>query len=176
MIITFCILFSILLCLVLVTGLRLRNTMRAGIAAVNPEAAVERSPNFYAPMDRLLSETDFNFLKTRPEIAKSSIARLRKERRKMFRKYLGCIAVDFSAIAGQLNAIVVNSDVSRPDLAAALVRARLIFAFAMLAVEARLLLHASGVHSLNISTSRLTEALAQMQSELRLSRASMMPA
>ena len=176
MIITFCILFSVLVCLVIVTGLRLRSTLGAGSPSDNHEAVIERSPNFYAPMERLLSETDFDFLKTRPEIAKASIDRLRKERRKMFRKYLGCIAVDFSAITDELRSIMVDSNVSREDLAETLVRARVVFAFAMLAVEGRLLLHACGIHSLTISTSRLTEALAQMQSELRLTRGTMLPA
>src|SRR5579872_4117607 len=53
------------------------------------------SPLHYEPMKRLLSEEDFNFLKSRPGVGPALVRRLRAQRRKAFRTYLCELASDF---------------------------------------------------------------------------------
>ncbi len=155
---------AMMFCLILAVGLRLKWILTAVLPNSGSE---ERSLSFYAPMERLLSESDFRFLKGRTEIPNATIRRLRSDRRKLFRKYLGYLSVDFTGIVTELRAMMLDSDVSRPDLVRSLIWMQVVFAFAVLAIEARLALHACGIHTVSISAARLTEGLASMRLELR---------
>ncbi len=124
-------------------------------------------------MERLLSENEFHMLKTRAGISQSSLDRLRRERREIFRKYLRCLAADFSSITDEIRSIMIGSQVSRADLAKTLVKARCIFTVAMIAIEFRLALHAFGIYSLKISAAALTSNLEHMR--LRLDVLSLEP-
>ena len=105
----------------------------------------------YRPMRRLLAETDFEFLgregRVSPKIAKN----LRAARRRIFRVYLSDLSRDFYRLHGAAKLMLLQAREDQPDLAAILVRQRVVFAFAMLAVEYRLLLHAVGLNSVDVS-------------------------
>jgi len=89
-------------------------------------------------------------------------------RRDTFRKFLRSMNVDFGRLTEEIRLLIVNSQESRGDLAVALFRARLIFAAAMLAVECRLLLHAAGLHGIQISVRPLISCLNALQEQLAL--------
>lgn len=157
----------ILLGLILAINFRLNKTLTGLGKSVAGARDEERSLSFYAPMERLLSEADFRFLSGRAGIPKATIRRLRSDRRRVFRKYLGYLSLDFAAITKEIRAIMAESEVSRPDLARSLFRMQFLFALAVLAIEVRLCLHACGIYTVSISASRLTEGLASMRIELR---------
>ena len=77
-----------------------------------------RSAAFYTPMQRLLSPPDAAFLASRRGMKPSTLRRFRSDRRKIFRRYLRCLAFDFAQISAALRVVMVHSDYSRSDLAA----------------------------------------------------------
>jgi hypothetical protein len=65
-----------------------------------------------------------------------------------------------------LRTLILHSAEDRSDLAAALVRQRLLFAAGMLAVEGRLLLHAAGINTVAVDVRGLLESLETMQAQM----------
>jgi hypothetical protein len=120
----------------------------------------------YRPMERLLQGDDFRFLAGQPGFSPQLGRRFRTERRKIFRGYLRNLRKDFNRLSSAFRILVVHSVEDRGDLAASLVRMRVMFALGMLAVEGRLLLHASGVGVVDVSG--LVASLDTMQTQMRL--------
>ena len=65
-----------------------------------------------------------------------------------------------------VQAIILHAAEDRRDLAAAIIRSRLLFAVGMVAIETRLLLHMVGVGTVDVS--RVVESFETMQAEIRL--------
>jgi len=120
----------------------------------------------YRPMERLLSEEDYEFLAAQPGFDKRMLRRIRSERRKVFRGYLACLNRDFSLVGGALRLMMMYSAQDRPDLAGILYKQQALFAFGMLAVQWRLLLHSCGLGTVDVSG--LVGAMENMRMELRL--------
>jgi hypothetical protein len=120
----------------------------------------------YRPMERLLSEDDYRFLASQPGFDKRTLRRIRAERRKVFRGYLACLSRDFSLVGAALRLMVMYSAQDRPDLAGILYKQQALFAFGMLAVQWRLLLHTCGLGTVDVSG--LVHAMESMRMELRL--------
>jgi hypothetical protein len=120
----------------------------------------------YRPMERLLQEQDFRFLATQPGFSPQLGRRFRTERRRIFRGYLRNLKKDFGRVSLAFRILIVHSVEDRGDLAASLVRLRLMFAVGMLAVEGRLLLHAAGLGTVDVSG--LVASLETMQGQMRL--------
>jgi hypothetical protein len=120
----------------------------------------------YRPMERLLQEQDFRFLATQPGFSPQLGRRFRTERRRIFRGYLRNLKKDFGRVSLAFRILIVHSVEDRGDLAASLVRLRLMFAIGMLAVEGRLLLHAAGLGTVDVSG--LVASLETMQGQMRL--------
>jgi hypothetical protein len=116
----------------------------------NPEWLGGFSVTKYRPMERLLSEEDFEFLVSQegyePEIGK----RLRSERRRIFRGYLRSIRRDFQRLETAARLFMVDSTVDQPELAKALLKQRLYFNYAVLSVEVSLALHWLGIGTVDI--------------------------
>ena len=135
------------------------------VARLDPDWYERFSITRYRPMERLLSGEDREFLVAqagfRPQILKT----LRAERRRIFRGYLRCLSRDFNRLylAGRL--LMLDAAEDRPDLARILLRQRVLFAYAMLAVEIRLLLHALGVGTVDVRL--LVASLEEMRARLR---------
>jgi hypothetical protein len=119
----------------------------------------------YQPMERLLREDDFRFLAAQPGYTPRVGRRFRSERRRVFRGYLKNLSKDFRQVAMACHLLLIHSAVDRRDLASALFRQRLTFSLAMLGVEGRLLLHAAGVGTVDVSG--LVESLETMQEQIR---------
>ena len=125
----------------------------------------ELSPARYRPMERLLSGEDYRFLASQPGFNRKMLRRVRSQRRKIFRVYLGCLRDEFSQVAAALRLIMTYSAEDRPDLARILYKQQVLFALGMLAVEARLVLHACGLGTVDVGG--LVEAMENIRLELR---------
>ncbi len=123
------------------------------------------SPRKYRPMERLLREEDFQFLAAQPGYTPRLGRRFRSERRRLFRGYLRSLGKDFRQVTLACHSLLIHSADDRKDLASAILRQRLTFRLAMLGVEGRLLLHAAGVGTVDVSG--LVESLETMQEQIR---------
>ncbi len=126
------------------------------------------APGKYRPMERLLRADDFEFLAAQPGYSAKLGRRFRSERRRIFRSYLKSLKFDFNSMSLAFQTLIVHSAEDRGDLAAGLIRQRLTFAFAMLAVEGRLALHAAGVNSVAVDVSAMVQSLETMQDQMRM--------
>lgn len=104
----------------------------------------------YRPMERLLNEEDYVFLSSQRGFDPRISRRLRSERRKIFRHYLSCLRKDFSRLESALRLYMVCASEDKPALAKAVLRQRLVFTFAVTAVECRLLLHGLGIGAVDV--------------------------
>ena len=119
-------------------------------------------------MERLLLADDFQFLASQPGYSAKLGNRFRTERRRVFRAYLRNLQRDFTRLSLTFQTLIVHSAEDRGDLAAGLVRQRLLFAFTMLAIEGRLLLHAAGVNSVTVDVAGMVESLETLQGQMRM--------
>jgi hypothetical protein len=73
---------------------------------------------------------------------------------------------DFTGLSLAFQTLILHSAEDRGDLAAALVRQRVMFAAAMLAIELRLLLHAAGMSAVTIDVRGLVASLEAIQTQM----------
>ena len=130
----------------------------------SPEWISKFSIARYMPMERLLLEEDYAFLSAQPGCDPSILRRLRSERRKIFRQYLRCLKKDFHRLESAVRLYMVHASEDKPEMAKALFRQRLVFTYAVLGVECRLLLHGFGLGAVDIRG--LVGSLDAMQSQL----------
>src|SRR6185295_16532517 len=97
------------------------------------------SPARYAAMDRFLQGGDPNL-----------DTQLRKERIEIFRGYVHQIADDFHQVSKAVKLMILQSSVDRPDLARILLKQRLVFAYAMMAMEVRLAMYGLGMNGTEV--------------------------
>lgn len=133
--------------------------------AATLEWARDLSVSRYKPMERLLDENDYGFLACQPGYSRQLAARLRRERRKIFRAYLRSMSRDFGRICTAVQMLMVQSQEDRPDLAAILIRQRAFFALALMAVHVRLVLHSCGWGTVDVSG--LVGSLEAMRMQIR---------
>jgi hypothetical protein len=123
-------------------------------------------PEKYRVMERLLHESDFRFLATQPGFSPQMGRRFRAQRRRIFRSYLRNLRKDFGVMSLAVQALILHAGEDRGDLAVALMRQRLVFMLGMLAIEARLLLHAVGVGAVDVGD--MVESFQAMQAQIRV--------
>lgn len=119
----------------------------------------------YSPMCNLLDEAEFEYLSAQPGFTCDLGRRFRAERRRLFRAYLRALQRDFDRLYTAANAVMLFSSEDRPDLAKALFQRRLAFSWALLRVEARLLLHRFGIGTVPVSD--LIGTLTALQTQVR---------
>ena len=105
----------------------------------------------YRPMERLLDEADVRFLASRPEFDPRTARRLRAERRRIFRAYLGHMQRDFTRVSAALQAVLLESGHDRPELARELFRLQITFSLSVRLAYVRLVLHALGIGTVDVS-------------------------
>jgi hypothetical protein len=123
--------------------------------------APELDPNRYKPMERLLRNDDFVFLAANG-LDRRSIRRVRAERRQIFRQYLRSMSFDFGRVADEVKAAMLSSNQERTDLVQALFKARMVFTYALVAMELRLTLDACGWSAAAIDVRPLLTAFENM--------------
>jgi len=95
-------------------------------------------PESYAPMMRLLDESDFAFLASQPGYEAGIESRLRAERKAVFRGYLWRLVRDFNQLVATAKLMVVFSEEDRTEFAKSLWRLQGTFYFAVCVLELRL--------------------------------------
>jgi hypothetical protein len=142
-------------------------TMLSGVASsdsgsldllLSGESVADR----YRPMERLLQDSELNFLSRRPGFTAKRIRQARSQRRRIFRQYLRSLCADFSSLALLVKALIVESSIDRPDLFRSLVKTRVVFSYAVLCIQLRLLAHAAGVSGDSIDITDLTSSLDRL--------------
>jgi len=118
----------------------------------------------YRPMLRLLSEEDYEFLMAHSKDA-AVVKRLRAERRRIFRMYLSNLVRDFYRLHRAARMLILESQEERSDVAERLMRIRVDFIMAVLAVRCRLALHTLGIGTVDVR--HLIEALEGMRADFR---------
>jgi hypothetical protein len=113
----------------------------------------------YAPMARLLDQSDFQFLASHPGYYPALRKRLRAERRQVFVGYLGLMIRDFNQLLKIGRLMLVNSKEDRPEFARALWRQQMSFYFAVCSIRCKLALTPFG---LRVEGLRLVDSLASM--------------
>src|SRR5579864_696245 len=104
----------------------------------------------YQPMARLLADDDFEFLKTQPGYRPAIGARLRQQRRRIFRLYLRELAGDFHRLHSEARELVANSPEQYSDLVWILMRQQVTFWRAMASVELRLSMDWAGLGKVEV--------------------------
>jgi hypothetical protein len=133
-----------------VLGTLLRMVLSRQSGEFSLDQCLEFRMDRYRPMERLLDESDFEFLASQPGYTPSLGRRLRSERRKIFRSYLRCMKKDFDRICLAFNLVMVHSAQDRSELAGMLMKQRVRFALSMLAVQGRLVLHTIGIGTVDV--------------------------
>lgn len=131
--------------LVIVLVLSLRRLLKASEAPVTVEWAKSFSLSAYAPMERLLDEGDFEFLKSQPGYSRKIARDLRAKRVRIFRAYLGMMARDFSRLHSTLQSYLLALAVDDPQISAELVRQKWLFQRALLLAYFQLQLYSLGL-------------------------------
>lgn len=131
-------------------GLFLKFLFPSSLTSAAPDWLNEFSVDRYRPMQRLLAEEELQFLEAQPGYRLQMRKKFRAERRMLFRQYLRCLGQDFDQICGAIKLLTLTSAQDRPDLAAALLKQKCLFAYCMATVQARLTLHWLGIGAVDI--------------------------
>jgi hypothetical protein len=119
----------------------------------------------YAPMERLLDQTDFAFLASQPgynpRIAKTLLA----QRRKAFNGYLRLLISDFNQLHAIARGMLVHSPADRPAFARALRRQHAMFFLAVFEVRCKVAFYPWGWTALDVP--RLFHSLDQMGNQVK---------
>lgn len=125
----------------------------------------ELSTARYQPMLRLLGEDELRFLRSHPGFTPQHEAQFRRQRSEVFRGYLRSLSRDFNRVFIAVKLLMVQASTDRPDLAAALVRTRLAFTFALMAAHVHVVLYSFGLGK--VDASQLLRLFDGMRLELR---------
>ena len=136
----------------------------ATVSQLDAEWIANFSVARYRPMLRLLDEADYRFLMSQPGYSKKFVRRLRNERRAIFRAYLRNLVRDFHKLHMAARMMLVYAPQDRPELAITLMRQRMLFSVAILAIECRLLLHSVGLGTVDVRA--LLNALDAMRANV----------
>jgi hypothetical protein len=112
--------------------------------------ALDFSLEKYRPMQRLLCQEDYAFLKTQPGYEPSMARTLRKGRCRVFRSYLRSLHRDFDGLYYAAKVMVLNSESDQTDLVQVIFRQRMFFYWALFLVECRLALYTLGLGTVDV--------------------------
>jgi hypothetical protein len=119
----------------------------------------------YRPMQRLLSERDFEFLASQPGYHPSISRKLRKERRRIFGSYLSCMTRDFQRLYDAAARLALSAAEDRAEFSSTLVRQKLRFQLTVLEVRGRLVLYSLGIGTVDVSG--LLNSVVALNAEVR---------
>ena len=119
----------------------------------------------YKAMERLLDETDGQFIRSHQKVSQQEVKKFRAQRVKLFRGYMHQLSEDFNRICKALKLLMVQSRIDRPDLAGLLLKQQFTFALAMMAVEVKLILYGFGWAGVDVKA--LMEPLTTVRAQLQ---------
>lgn len=123
------------------------------------------SPSRYRAMERLLDDTDRDFLHTQPGISRSLERKFRKTRVVLFRAYMRQLSDDFQRICKLLKVLMVHSPTERHDLAGLILKQQFQFTLTMMTTEVRLVLYSLGWAG--VDAQALLQPLAAVRTQLQ---------
>ncbi len=139
-------LFFVVLALSAAFGwMMLRLVRPAGAQQASLEWLDEFTVEKYAPMERLLRESDYAFLAAQRGFQPAISRRLATERRRIFRDYLRHLRTDFHRLVTLANVMIVHSQQDQTELAAQVWQQRVTFYRGVLAIEMQLALAPVGI-------------------------------
>ena len=118
----------------------------------------------FAPMERLLDKSDFDFLSRQPGYRPEIGATLLKERKRLFLGYLRLLIADFNQLLHIARLMIVYSAEDRSDFARVLWRQQFTFYVAICAVRVRVAVYPLAWKSLDVS--KLMHALENMHAQV----------
>ena len=130
----------------------------------------ELSIDRYRPMQRLLDTAELDFLRAQPGFNPQMESRLRIQRCRIFRGYLRNLEHDFKLICTAIKVLMVQSAQDRPDLASALVKNQMAFAYGMMVVQFEVLCYRYGLGTVDVA------GLVELFDGLRLELRTLVPA
>jgi hypothetical protein len=158
---TMAVLFLMALAAVFIVLRKIQNGDSIPTGAVQERSAVD-----YHPMFRLLDESDFQCMIPAKYPGRAQLLRcFRAERRSLFRVYLRELGADHARIVVAIRQLLIESQIDRPDLAVAMYRCQFTFASAMASIELKLLLHATGIGT--VDARALVAAMEGLQQQLQ---------
>jgi hypothetical protein len=122
----------------------------------------------YRPMERLLAADEASYLST-AGLSHSELKQFRKQRRRLFERYLRNLEADFARLHSAARTLVLDAPEDRPELAAAIIRQQIAFKRTVWTV--RLGLRVPGFSGAAAQVGRLLELADGMGSSARLVRA-----
>ncbi len=140
---------------------------RLDAQACSPEWLEEFSLEDYAPMERLLDASDFEFLARQPGYRPKTGKRLLAERRKVFCEYLGLLIRDFNQLHFIARLMLVHSAQDRPELARTLWRQQITFYFAVCLIRCKVAFYPWGWTAVDVP--KLLDGLQGIRGQIRAS-------
>jgi hypothetical protein len=123
------------------------------------------SPTRYHAMERLLDDTDAEFLRSHRLFDRKAQNAFRSSRIRLFRGYMHQLSADFSRICKALKVLMVHSHVDRPDLAGLIMKQQFTFSLAMMKLEVKLTLYGFGWTG--VDKKAVMEPLAAIRAQLQ---------
>ncbi len=102
------------------------------------------SPSRYRAMERLLDESDQDFLRAQPGVSAKVEKKFRKARVTLFRAYMHQLSDDFHRVCKALKILMVHAQADRHDLAGLILKQQCQFTVTMMVTEVRLTLYGWG--------------------------------
>jgi hypothetical protein len=130
------------------------------------ELSIER----YRPMLGLLNQEDLQFLRTQPGFTPQMATSFRIQRCQLVQEHLRNLDSDFKRICMALKVLMVQAEHDRPELASALVRNQMTFAYGMVMVQFQLVFYRYGVGTVDVT------GLVKLFDGLRLQLRTLVPA
>ena len=139
---------------------------RCEIAEITPEWLENFSIAVYYPMQRLLSDEDFQFLARQPGFDLSLYRKLRRERLLIFRQYLKRLISDFNRLHTAARVLIARNQEDRSDLMMRLLKLKVRFSLAVLQSELSYFCCRIGIGTLAVRSmiARLEEMSAELNS------------
>lgn len=146
--------------LITALSIALYRLSKASSVPVTVEWAESFSLSAYAPMERLLEDADFEFLKTQQGYSRKILRELRSRRVRIYSAYLGMMARDFHRLYSLVQQYLVSAEIDDAEIAATLVKQRWLFLRCLLVTRIRLQLYSLGIGT--VSCAPLMEAMRKM--------------
>ena len=115
------------------------------------DVSADFSLDRYQPMAGLLADDDLVYLQAQPGYRAAMGARWKRERRRLFRRYLHELKSDFRGLHAQAREMVVQSGAESAGLVEVLMKQQLIFLRSTIALEFRLAFHAMGIGKVDVA-------------------------
>ncbi len=122
-------------------------------------------PSRYRAMERLLDESDQDFLHAQAAVSAKMEKKFRKARVTLFRAYMHQLSDDFHRVCKALKILMVHAQAERHDLAGLILKQQFQFSVTMMTTEVQLMLYSWGWAG--VDAQALLEPLTTVRTQLQ---------